>query len=271
MDDVESEQISEDLVDDDSQDLALRDETRTSAPDPSARRTLVVVLAAGAGSRYSGDTHKLEAVIGDRTVAEHSIVAAIGSGVGDVIIITGASQPNTETMRALSRASTLDDTASHTGTDDTASHTGTDDTGTDDTGTDDTATETVQFIHHAGWSDGQAGSLQVALAEASRIGVDSVVVGLADQPGVTAEAWRRVAASQSPIAVATYDGVRGNPVRLHHSIWPMLPSTGDEGARSLMRLYPGLVDQIPCPGSAHDIDTREDLQLWQNRSSTSSP
>jgi molybdenum cofactor cytidylyltransferase len=245
MDDIADERQPEDLLDDDL--------------------TLVVVLAAGAGSRYSGDTHKLEAVIGSRTVAEHSIVSAIASGVGDVIVITGASQPSPDTMSALSRS--MDDQETDDG--DTAENT-IGDGMTGDVMMGEGAAETVQFIHNANWADGQALSLQVALDEARRVGADAVVVGLADQPGVTPEAWRRVAASRSPIAVATYDGTRGNPVRLHHSIWPMLPSTGDEGARSLMRLHPELVEQIPCPGSAHDIDTREDLQLWQSRSSTSS-
>ena len=78
MDDIANEQHPEGLLDDDSQDLALLDGPPTSPPE---KRTLVVVLAAGAGSRYSGDTHKLEAVVRDRTVAEHSIVAAMASGV----------------------------------------------------------------------------------------------------------------------------------------------------------------------------------------------
>jgi molybdenum cofactor cytidylyltransferase len=256
MDDIAHEDEAEQGLDDDVQDLALLDERLADEPDPSTERTLVVVLAAGAGSRYSGDTHKLEAVVGDRTVAEHSIVAAIASGVGDVIVITGASQPSPDTMSALSGATTTDARAS--------------DPGAVDDGTAETA-ETIQFIHNPDWADGQAVSLQVALEEASRVEAEAIVVGLADQPGVTPEAWRRVAASRSPIAVATYDGVRGNPVRLHRSVWQMLAPTGDEGARSLMRLRPELVEQIPCPGSAHDIDTREDLQLWQSRSSTSSP
>jgi hypothetical protein len=122
----------------------------------------------------------------------------------------------------------------------------------------------VALVDNPAWAAGQASSLQAGLRWARQQGFERVVVGLADQPGVTSEAWRLVATADDdhPIVVATYGGQRGNPVRLDSSIWEELPAEGDEGARALVRRSPGLVGLVPCPGTMVDIDTQEDLDRW---------
>jgi CTP:molybdopterin cytidylyltransferase MocA len=193
--------------------------------------TVAVVLAAGAGSRFSGAGHKLAADLDGRTVLSHAVAAAVGADIGPVIVVTGAvAEPD------------LGDLAAR-----------------------------ITIVHNPHWTDGQSSSLQTAVAAARRLDATAIVVGLGDQPGVTPESWRSVAAALSPIAVAVYGDQRRNPVRLAAEVWPLLPHTGDIGARELIRVHPELVEQVPCSGSPRDIDTLEDLEQWQNRSSTSSP
>jgi molybdenum cofactor cytidylyltransferase len=192
--------------------------------------TAAVILAAGAGSRYDGNGHKLLATLpangakASATVIERSITHVIEAAIGPVIVITGAAPDVVPTDRV----------------------------------------DQVTVRHNPRWADGQMTSLRAGLDAAAELGCRAVVVGLADQPFVTPAAWRAVAASTAPIAVATYDGERGNPVRLDSTVWALLPTDGDEGARSLMRVRPDLVREVPCTGSPADIDTEEDLRRWQN-------
>lgn len=134
----------------------------------------------------------------------------------------------------------------------------------------------VVNVHNPLWETGQASSVRTGIATARSLGMTAVVMGLADQPFVTPEAWRSVARSSSAIAVATYlqnepdttgDGaknikIRGNPVRLADSVWDLLPEEGDFGARNLISSRPELVEEVLCSGSPSDIDTIEDLRKW---------
>jgi molybdenum cofactor cytidylyltransferase len=122
--------------------------------------------------------------------------------------------------------------------------------------------EGVKYVDNRRWTEGLSSSLQAGVSAASRDGHSAVVVGLGDQPLVVGEAWRQVADAGGTIAVATYDGRRGHPLRMARRVWPLLPKAGEGGAALLIRRRPDLVIEVPCPGHPADIDTVGDLERW---------
>jgi molybdenum cofactor cytidylyltransferase len=184
-------------------------------PMPLRASCGALVLAAGAGSRFVGTTHKLLVPIAGKPVVRHVLEAVATSGVSPATPLPG----NPE----------------------------------------------VIVTHNEHWQSGMASSLQCGLAVARQRELAGVVVGLGDQPGIPASAWRQVADTVAPIAVATYHGARRNPVRIHAELWDQLPHDGDEGARTLIRVRPELVTEVACEGNADDIDTADDVARWQQR------
>jgi len=105
------------------------------------------------------------------------------------------------------------------------------------------------------WEHGPGASLRCGLGA---LGPDSeaAVVVLADGPGLSADAVRRVVAAwrsgAGPLVAASYGGARGHPLLVARELWGRVP---DEGFRTL---EPALVpcDDLGAPG---DVDTRADL------------
>lgn len=182
--------------------------------------TAAVVLAAGAGSRFTTPGHKLLADAGGTPVVVRAVAGALAAGLDEVLVVTGA----VDLAAVLPRG--------------------------------------VRVVHNPSWVEGQASSLQAAVQAASAH--DAIVVGLGDQPSLAETSWRRVAAAvATPIAIATYEGRRGHPVRLASVTWPELPAEGDQGARAVMAVRPEWVTEVACPGPyPADIDTVEDLRRW---------
>lgn len=119
-------------------------------------------------------------------------------------------------------------------------------------------------LDNPNWENGMATSLQVGISYALAVDADFVVVGLGDQPFVSSSAWTKLAGLQGCLlAVASYDGVARNPVRIDRSLFDRLPTHGDEGARRLIRENRDRVCYVECEGSPFDIDTLEDLERWR--------
>ncbi len=209
-------------------------EEKAVSPGATTSDVVVVLLAAGAGKRFQDIGHKLLARLTESgpTILAQALTRALDARVGPVLIITGALDESALRVDPA-LAQLLDD-------------------------------DRVTVRHNPDWASGQATSVQVAVTAAAALGAEAIVVGLADQPFIDVIAWQQVGAGLGPITVATYDDRRGNPVKLHASVWGLLPASGDNGARVLMRDRPDLVVEVRCPGSPADIDTVEDLHRWQN-------
>ncbi len=192
--------------------------------NPITSANTAVLLAAGSGSRFSGNAHKLLTVINGQCVFSWALQNCLAAQFQQVIVVTGAVDLSAQIAEAKFAAVNLIE------------------------------------LHNENWRNGIASSLQCALTEAQRHGASSVVVGLADQPAIKPSSWQRVATAVAPLAVATYNGVRGNPVRIHAELWPLLPTSGDEGARSLFKSHKDLLVEVACDGSAQDLDTSGDIE-----------
>ena len=182
-----------------------------------------IVLAAGGGSRFGGG--KLLAKLGGQPIIEVVLDNLREAPVDEIIIVVGA---DAERLREVCER------------------------------------YGVRIVANEEWERGQSTSVLAGLQVS---GGRAAVVLLGDQPFVRAEAVGRLVAAfaeGAKVAVATYGGKRRNPVLFSREVWPLLERelTGDEGARSVLRLHPELVEEVPCDGVGDptDVDTREDLR-----------
>jgi CTP:molybdopterin cytidylyltransferase MocA len=125
----------------------------------------------------------------------------------------------------------------------------------------------ARTVYNDQWRTGMGSSLRAGLRALPDPDVGAVVVALADQPLVGADAVTRLIAAYragASVAVAAYDGRPRNPVLLAREHWPevIAMATGDQGARRFLRARPDLVTLVECGDTGHpdDIDTPADLE-----------
>jgi molybdenum cofactor cytidylyltransferase/nicotine blue oxidoreductase len=211
--------------------------------------TAVALLAAGRGSRLGGDVSKPLVAWRGRPLVAWALDAALASSLAPIVVVVGYRADDVRAALAASHPPRPSRSSMRNGTPNSEMLGG----GAD-----------LEVVDNPEWEEGIASSLRAALrALGPRPDVDAVCVGLADQPQVGADAYRRVAATDGELVVPTYDGQPGNPVKLARSLWPeALELRGDVGARALAR---DRAVRIDCTGtgSAADVDTLEDLERLQ--------
>jgi CTP:molybdopterin cytidylyltransferase MocA len=196
----------------------------TASADATAR-IAAAILAAGRGSRFGGDEAKCLQVWEGRRLVEWALQAPLDAALSPVLLVTGHQRHLVDPL----------------------------------------APPGFDVVHSGRWHEGIAHSLRAALdALDGWAEVRAVCVGLADQPRIGADAYRRLVAAHADgatLAVATYGGHRANPVLLARSLWAEAQElTGDVGARALMQHHP--VVEVACDdtGSPVDVDTPSDLE-----------
>ena len=211
-------------------------ETEEAMSRPGSQSILFAVLAAGAGSRFEGPEHKLLASFGDSTVIDCSVRAALAASAqleeGIVthkdVRVTSAGVVVIVGLTDLSSA----------------------------------VPPAATIVQNPNPERGLASSLGCAVAEARRLGVDAIVVGLADQPSVEADCWSSVAVRSHELVTATFNGVDKPPVKVARTHWDALPTSGETGAKGIFGRVGQDVARIACLGEGFDIDTQEDLTTW---------
>jgi molybdenum cofactor cytidylyltransferase len=188
----------------------------------------IVVLAAGAGSRYHGSRHKLSEKLGSDSVLVRTLRNAIASEMTVVLVV---SEGLAAEARGLLPA--------------------------DDVVVVDARSQTTW-----GMSDSIAAGVSIHASATGWL----VLPG--DMPFVTPASLRAVAAAldQQPIAFAQHRGRRGHPVGFAAELFSELVMLkGDEGARRLLARYPTAPVELDDPGVLFDIDTVDDLAEAQRR------
>ena len=190
----------------------------------------MVVLAAGAGSRFGGG--KLLAPFGGETLIEATLLGLREASVDETIVVVGS---DTEGLRGLCEAYGVS-------------------IAENPDWTEGMATSVKKGL--ASCSPDARGAV-VALADQPLVGAKAV------------ERLVEAYEGGASVAVATYGGELRNPALFARGTWQMLEEelSGDEGARGFLGRHPEMVTEVPCDDVADptDVDTEEDLRRLQAR------
>lgn len=186
---------------------------------------VIIVLAAGRGSRFKGPSHKLAQDLGAGSVLGHTIAHAIESRLPVVVVTTQPLAAEAARWVASRDVVVLPEVGSP-----------------------------------GGGPLGMGYSIAAGVAARSHGGGWLVLPG--DMPLVQPGTLARVAAALAlhPVVFAQYLGRRGHPVGFGAELFSELVQlTGDEGARRLMARYPSHALELDDPGVLLDVDTTDDL------------
>ena len=190
-------------------------------------RPTILVLAAGAGSRYRGARHKLEEPLGAATVLGATLRHASQTQLPLLVVATAA--------RAALAGKQV-------------------------------ATRDILVLSDAEAALGMGNSIAAGVAERSGATGWLVLPGdmpLVTPGSMLAVA---TALEQYPVVFAQHRGRRGHPVGFSAELYSELVRlNGDDGARRVMARYPAQGVELDDPGVLLDVDTEADLDALRAR------
>lgn len=190
----------------------------------------IVLLGAGASTRLGRPKQSIR--IGNGTLLEHSVRAALGSGVAHVLLVLGAA---------------IDDIILPP---------------TD---------QRLTIVINPHWQEGIAASIRAGLQKAQELypGVQQVLFMPCDQPHINPDLLDKLVNLQQetgkPIAASQYAHTIGIPAVFSRDLFvELMALTGDAGAKKIMLQRLSGTVSVPFPGGEVDIDTEEDLAALLN-------
>lgn len=186
---------------------------------------VIVVLAAGSGSRFRGERHKLAQPLGSLSVLATTLAHAVASGMQVVVVTT---EPLAEHARHI------------------------------------VAAKDVVLLPVVGSASAEPLGMgySIAAGVTARPHAQGWLVLPGDMPMVQPASLQAVARAleHHPVAYAQYQGRRGHPVGFAGELYSELATlSGDEGARRLLARYPSYGVEVDDPGVLLDVDTEDDL------------
>ncbi len=212
---------------------------------------VIIVLAAGLGSRFHDAGHKLVQPLGGTSVLGATLVQALASGLSLVVVTTAALAAEAARHVASQDIVVME------------------------------ASVGEGRLQPSDRSDLRSANVQLGMGASIAAGVSArsdaagwlVLPG--DMPLLQATTLQRVAQAlrEHPIAYAQVDGHRGHPVGFGAELYSeLITLQGDEGARRLVSRYPAHAVDVDDAGALVDVDTVADLQrvraLWARAAST---
>lgn len=187
---------------------------------------VVVLLAAGRGSRFRGPAHKLTQPLGATSVLDTTLRHALASQLPIVVVTTAG-------MVGIAQRIV--------------------------------ATRDIVVLPEVGTSGSEPLGMgySIACGVSARPNAAGWLILPGDMPMVLPSTLQAVARelAHHPVAYAQHRGQRGHPVGFSAELYSELVAlVGDEGARRLVARYPAHGVEVSDPGVLVDIDTEADLE-----------